>query len=299
MKVLITGANGLLGHDIWRLFEHKHDLISLARNPSPWVGEERFRQCDLTNAALTYAIITKENPELVIHCAAFNDVDRAESDPDTAYRVNAMGTRNVALACQRFDATMISVSTDYVFDGESASATGYREFDPCNPISQYGSSKLWGERFVQSLLTKYFIVRTSWLFGPSRDAWVDRVEQAARAGEPIFSAKDLISSPTYTPDLAQGILRLAESRHYGIYHLTNQGSCSRTELAEEVLSIHNLNRGQLIQSMTRDELRLRAKRPRFSVMENYAWKLDGFPPMRGWKEALRAHFDSKKKVPTS
>src|SRR5882724_1573197 len=120
MKILVTGSAGLLGHDVWRLFEKKHDLIALGRTQAPWVGQERFRSCDLTNAALTYAIVTKENPEVIVHCAAFNDVDGAEKDPELAYRGNALATRNLALASQRFDATLISISTDYVFDGTDA-----------------------------------------------------------------------------------------------------------------------------------------------------------------------------------
>ena len=168
MKVLVTGSAGLLGHDVWRLFEAKHEMVALGRTPAPWVGAERFRECDLTNAAHTYALVTKENPEIVVHCAAYNNVDDAETHPEDAYRGNALATRNLALACQRFDATLISVSTDYVFDGTDAPPDGYREFDPCSPKGRYAESKRWAEIFVERLLNKYFIVRTSWLFGPSK-----------------------------------------------------------------------------------------------------------------------------------
>src|SRR5438132_4038224 len=135
MKVLVTGAARLLGHDVWKLFERKHDLVGLGRTQAAWVDASRFHTCDLTNAAHTYALVTKENPEVVVHCAAYNNVDAAESDPDTAYKGNALAVRNLALACQRFDATLVHISTDYVFDGTDAPPTGYRELDPCSPAN--------------------------------------------------------------------------------------------------------------------------------------------------------------------
>jgi dTDP-4-dehydrorhamnose reductase len=297
MKVIVTGASGLLGHDVWKLFETKHDLVALGRTQAAWVDRPRFRECDLTNAAHTYALLTKENPEIVVHCAAYNHVDKAEADPDAVYRANALATRNVALACQRFDTTLISVSTDYVFDGTKAPTDGYREFDVCHPVGRYGESKRWAELFVQSLLNKYFIVRSSWLFGSSRPTWVDHVLELARANKPVSAALDMISSPTYTQDLAQALLRLAESRHYGIYHLSNHEFCSRVELAQEVLKIHQLTDYKHLQRVTLPELRLAAPRPSFSGLDNLAWRLDGFPPLRSWKEALREHF-SKKRVPS-
>ena len=296
MKVLITGSSGLLGHDVWKFFESNHELVALGRTQAAWVDRVRFRECDLTNAALTYALVTKENPEVVIHCAAYNNVDGAEADPEAAYRGNALATRNIALACQRFDATLISLSSDYVFDGTDAPADGYREFDSCHPAGHYAESKRWAEIFVERLLNKYFIVRTSWLFGPSRATWVDRVLDLARDDKPIPAVLDMISSPTYTPDLARALLQLAESRHYGTYHLSNHDFCSRVELAQEVLKIHKLSDHDL-QRLTLPELRLAAPRPRFSGLNNLAWSLDGFPPLRSWKEALREHF-SKKKVPS-
>jgi len=292
MKVLVTGTAGLLGHDVWKLFEAKHELVALGRTQAPWVDRPRFRECDLTNAALTYALVTKENPEVIVHCAAYNNVDGAEADPEAAYRGNALATRNLALACQRFDATLVSLSTDYVFDGSNAPADGYREFDPCSPKGRYAESKRWAEIFIERLLNKYFIVRTSWLFGPARTTWVDRVMELANEDKPIHAALDMISSPTYTPDLAQALLRLTESRHYGIYHLSNHDFCSRVELAQEILKIHKRTDYKHLQRVTRPELRLPAPRPSFSGLDNLAWRLDGFAPLRSWKEALREHFST-------
>ncbi len=298
MKILVTGSAGLLGHEVWSLFEKQHELVAIGRTQAPWVDARRWRECDLTNAARSYAVVTKENPEVIVHCAAFNQVDEAEKDFESAYKANALAARNLALACQRFDATLLALSTDYVFDGESPPPGGYREFDDCRPISRYGESKRWGEMFIQQLLTKFFIVRTSWLFGPSRRTWVDTVAARGRQGEPIQAVGDMVSAPTYAPDLAQALLRLAESRHYGIYHLTNEGFCSRVELAEEILRLNKHAGYKHLKKLSRTELKLAAPRPAFSGLENLAWRLDGFPLLRSWKEALGEHF-SKSKVASS
>lgn len=294
MKVLVTGSAGLLGHDVWTLFERKHDLIALGRTQAPWVGAERFRTCDLTNAAHTYALVTKENPEVIVHCAAYNNVDAAETHAEDVYRGNALATRNLALACQRFDATLISISTDYVFGGSDALPTGYREFDVCKPVNRYAESKRWGEIYVEQLLSKFFIVRTSWLFGSARPTWVDHIADLARQDKPVDAAIDMVSAPTYSADLADALLRLAESRHYGLYHLTNAGFCSRVELAQEVLRIHGHKNYTNLRQKKLSELNLPAQRPHFSGLENLAWRLDGFPPLRSWKEALADHFSRKK-----
>ncbi len=298
MKVLVTGSAGLLGHEVWKLFERKHELVALGRTQAAWVGPERFRECDLTNAAHTYALVTKENPEVIVHCAAYNNVDAAESHPEEVFRGNALATRNLALACQRFDATLINISTDYVFDGTDALPSGYREFDPCKPVNRYAESKRWGEIYIEQLLSKFFIVRTSWLFGPSRPTWVDQIAEAAREDKLVNAATDMVSAPTYTPDLAEALLRLAESRHYGIYHITNAGFSSRVELAQEVLKIQKREGYKGLRPMKLSDLHLVARRPAFSGLDNLAWRLDGFPALRPWKEALRDHF-SRKKVAAS
>jgi dTDP-4-dehydrorhamnose reductase len=297
MKILVTGAAGMLGQDVWKLFGERHDLIGLDRVQAPGVDSAHWRSCDLTNAAQTYDVITKANPEVVVHCAAYNNVDAAEANPDDAFRGNAIATRNVALACQRFDAALIHLSTDQVFDGKTPPTGGYREFDPCSPLCRYGESKYWAEVFVQKLLNKFFIVRTSWLYGPGRTTWADQVAMRSRDGQPIQAVSDMVSSPTYTPDLAAALLTLAESRRYGLYHLTNGGFCSRVQWAEEILRLHHREGYAALQKMTRAQLKLPAYRPEFSALNNLAWRLDGFTPLRSWKEALREHFENKKEKP--
>jgi dTDP-4-dehydrorhamnose reductase len=290
VKVLVTGAGGLLGQEVWRVFGEHHELFAVGRNQPPHVGTAQWQSVDLTDAAHTYAAVTRLNPDWVIHCAAYNNVDRAQTHPDEAYQGNALATRNLALACQRFDTVLMNVSSDYVFDGQSAPQDGYREFDATRPINHYGESKRWAELFVEQLLNKFFIVRTSWLFGPGRPTWIDQVASRSQDGQPIQAATDLVSAPTYTPDLAEGMLRLADSHHFGIVHLTNTGFCSRVELAEEVLRIHRRSGYAKLQKLALADIRLPASRPSFSGLQNLAWRIDGFPPLRPWKEALEKHF---------
>jgi len=290
MRVLVTGAGGLLGAEVWRVFSIDHELSAIGRHQPPWVAPAQWQNCDLTEPERTYALVTRLNPDLVVHCAAYNNVDGAEARPEDAYRGNAAATRNLALACQRFDTVLLSVSSDYVFDGGSAPEEGYREEDPARPLSRYGESKRWAEAHVERLLNKYFIVRTSWLFGPARPSWVDRVVELARERKPIQALRDARSAPTYTPDLAQAILRLAHTRLFGVYHLTNSGFCSRVELAEEALGLNKLSGYPLLQKLTQADLRLPAPRPVFSGLCNLAWKLNGWDALRPWTQALAEHF---------
>ena len=291
MKILITGASGLLGQEVWRVFEKEHELVALGRTQPPQVPSAQWRTVDLSDEEAVYPLITRENADLIVHTAAFNDVDGAQKNPDAAYRGNALACRNLAVACQRFDSILLSVSSDYVFDGQNPPAAGYREFDACRPLSHYAESKYWGELFVSQLLNKFFIVRTSWLFGPGRETWADKAAAAFRDGAPVKAASDMTSAPTYTPDLAEALLRLAQSRHYGYYHLTNGGFCSRVQWAEEIGRLTAANRKNSITSLTQAQLGLPAPRPRHSGLDNLAWRLDGQTPLRPWQQALAAHFE--------
>lgn len=292
MKVLVTGAAGLLGQDVCRVFSLNHDIIAIGRTQPASIPPAQWRTCDLRDAAQTYQVVTRENPDLIVHCASFNDVDGAEANPEEAYRVNALGARHLALACQRFDTVLMAVSTDYVFSGQDAPKTGYREIDPPHPISVYGHSKRWAEVFVEQLLNKYFIVRTSWLFGPGRATYIDKVGEWGRAGQAVPCVTDLSSIPTYTPDLAKALKQLAECGLYGIYHLTSGGeACSRVEFAREGLKLLKLSE-KLLKPMNQNEFKHAAKRPVFSAMDNLTWRLNGFTPLRSWKDALKEHFAS-------
>jgi dTDP-4-dehydrorhamnose reductase len=296
MKVVVTGAGGLLGREVWRLFEVGHELFGIGRTQPPQVANAQWRECDLTDASKLFENVTRINPDLIVHCAAYNNVDGAESDPEAAYRANALAVRNLALACQRFDSELMAVSSDYVFDGVEPPAGGYREFDAAHPLSRYGESKRWGELFAEQLLSRFYVIRTSWLFGPTRPTWIDSIPPAVQAGKPVVAVSDLVSAPTYTPDLAAAIFQLAQRHLFGYYHLTNTGFCSRVQLAEEVLRLRRQTQYRGLKVLTQKELHLPARRPIFSGMNNLAWRLSGFEPLRPWQEALDQHFAKEKSV---
>jgi dTDP-4-dehydrorhamnose reductase len=296
MKIMVTGTSGLLGSDVWKVFSAEHELIALGRSRPGFVPLGQWRDCDLRKAATIYALVTRENPDLIIHCAAYNDVDAAEKNANEAFQVNAMGTRNLALACQRFDTVLMAISTDYVFDGTNAPEDGYREFDVTHPLSVYAESKRWGEIQVEHLLNKFYIVRTSWLFGEGRATYADKVLSWARDKQPVPCLKDMRSAPTYSADLAKALLQLALSNCFGVYHLTNAGFCSRVEFAQEILRIHKLPE-TLLKPLTQAEFKQPARRPPFSGLQNLAWKLNGFTALRPWKEALREHFSASQITP--
>jgi len=292
MRILITGACGMLGRDLAEVLSEGQELYLLDRETFPPFLTSQFStlNLDITDSENIYKEVTRINPDVVIHAAAYTDVDGSETNRDLAFRVNALGTRNIALACQRFDAELLYVSTDFVFDGEKG--VPYLEFDRPNPQSIYAKSKYWGELYISALLNRSYIVRTSWLFGKNGENFVTKVLNLAKEKEEIEVVNDQTGCPTYTKDLAQAIARLigAERRNssaraslYGIWHITNSGQCSWHEFATEILR----NSGVRIKPITSEELNRPAKRPKFSVLENGVWKLQGWKPLRHWKEALK------------
>ena len=300
MRIIITGAAGMLGADLVNVLKDKHELHGVdIRELTYKLPLTTYHLLDITDAQQTYNVITKINPDLVIHTAAYTDVDGCEEKPDIAYMVNGIGTRNIALACQRFDAALMYISTDYVFDGEKEKP--YLEHDKPNPQSIYAKSKYWGENFTQHLLNKFYIVRTSGLFGKNGKNFVKTILNLAQEKKEIKIVKDQITSPTYTKDLAEGISRLispvtsqnqeAISHLYGIWHITNSGFCSWYDFAKEILRITS-NKLE-ITSISSKDLKRPAKRPKYSVLNNYCWQLQGWKLLREWKDALRDYLSQE------
>ena len=275
MKILITGAGGMLGRALKETLSPEHDVAAFAR-----------ADLDFTDLGATLAALGRARPQAVIHAGAWTDVDGCERDPDRAWRVNALGSRNVAVACQEAGAACCYISTDYVFDGEKPDPS--TEFDAPNPISCYGASKLGGERYVQTLTPRHWIVRSSWLFGPGGKNFVKTILAKARAGEELRVVDDQVGSPTYTRDLARGISRLISAPHYGVWHVTNSGSCSWYRFAAAIVENAGL-RGPRLEPIGSKDLRRPAPRPRNSVLRNYCWELEGWPPLRRWSDALREY----------
>jgi dTDP-4-dehydrorhamnose reductase len=293
MKILITGINGLLGTELSGLLEKKYDISGIDIAGSS--GAHEAHNIDLTDFRATYSGITKINPDLVIHTAALSNVDQCETVPDLAYRMNALATRNVALACQRFDSIMLYVSTDYVFSGSEHPSNGYTEFDAVNPVSVYGNSKYAGEIFVRNLLNRYYIARTSWLFGVKRANFVTQIAEALIGGKPVKTVSDMTSSPTNVKDLSEAIAFLIETNISGTYHVTNSGFASRYQIGVEIAKMMNLNPDNIVK-IEQSQLKLPAKRPEFSAMRNYAWELNGFQPLRTWQESIKEFLKDKQYI---
>lgn len=279
MKVLVTGAAGQLGTDVVSLFrEIGHTVIACDRDT-----------LDITDQSACLTTLNEYKPDAVIHCAAFTAVDLAEQEVDAAYKVNAVGTRNMVLASERVGAKFCYISTDYVFDGSSEDP--YREYDNTNPQTIYGKSKRAGEIMVQSLSSSYFIVRTSWVYGLHGKNFVKTMLRLAEERPEIKVVNDQHGSPTYTVDLAKFLLELVVTEKYGIYHASNTQACTWYEFAEaifaEAQSITGRSYSVNVRPCTTEEFPLPAPRPRNSRMEHLSIRTNGFTDLRPWREGLR------------
>ncbi|HDN94951.1 MAG TPA: dTDP-4-dehydrorhamnose reductase, partial [Nitrospirae bacterium] len=219
MKIALTGSDGMLGHDIQKVFTDV-ELINFT-----------LHDFDITDLDRTLSAIKEARPDYLIHPAAYTDVDGCEKDPETAYQVNAIGAKNVATACEEIGCPVLYISTDYVFDGTKEEP--YIESDAPNPLNEYGLSKLKGERFVSSLTDSFYIVRTSWLYGKNGRNFVEIISRLLPEKDEIRVVNDQTGSPTYTYDLALKLRELI-GKGYGTYHITNSSKCSWYEFALEI-----------------------------------------------------------------
>jgi len=275
MKVLVTGAQGQLGTDMALCFE---------RHPTQYqVFGFGHTALDITDVSQVTNIFKQVNPDVVIHTAAYTQVDQAETDRDRAFAINALGTRNLVVEAEKLGSKFVYLSTDYVFDGQKGSP--YSELDPTNPQSVYGQSKRAGEEFVLSLSSKYFIVRTSWVYGKYGANFVKTMLKLGNEGKPLKVVDDQFGSPTYTADLARFLQQLIGTEHYGIYHATNSGSCSWYEFAKTIFKEAGMQI-ELSPCTTADFPRP-APRPAYSVLEHAGIMLNGFDDLRPWQEGLK------------
>lgn len=279
-KTLITGANGMFGGSLLGQLKKRYSIKGITR-----------KEADITDLNAITKVIAKAKPDIVIHTAAYTKVDDCESNINLAYKVNAIGARNVAIACHRIEAALVYISTDYVFDGTKDSP--YIEFDPVNPLNIYGKSKLAGEIFVQQLLKKFYIIRTSWLYGKGGANFVDTIINRAKnvgahGNAPLKIVDDQTGSPTYANDLADKIGDIIKEERYGIYHATNSGVCSWFEFAKRIIECAGI-KGIDIIPIKSHSLNRPAKRPSNSVLKNFMLELEGIPLLRSWDEAVREH----------
>lgn len=262
MKVLVTGAKGMLGQDLCPLLEDEgYEVI-----------ETDINNLDITDSEQVRTVLTIEKPDFIIHCAAYTNVDKAEDDIDSARLINSKGTENLAKACADIDATFVYISTDYVFNGQASSPI--LPTDKTEPLNNYGLTKLEGEEAVKKYCKKYFIARTSWLYGIHGKNFVETMISLADKPE-LKVVDDQIGCPTWTVELANGILKLIESKDYGIYHVCGSEYTSWYGFAKEIFEKLELKVN--LKPCTTNEFPRPAKRPAYSVMENNNicrnWKL--------------------------
>lgn len=238
---------------------------------------------DISDTGAVFEVINRTRPEMVIHCAAMTDVDGCEREPDKAFRINAVGTWNLACACASIGCPIAYVCTDYVFDGEKGEP--YTEFDNVNPISAYGSSKLAGEMAVRELCPKHYVVRTSWVFAPHGKNFPLSILKAAQTNKQLRIVADQVGSPTYAKDLAQFLIGLVGSPLYGVYHYTNAGSCSWYEFAKDILTKAGMTDVEVIPIKSED-WPTPTKRPKYSILRHYRMELLGRDSARPWQDAV-------------
>lgn len=252
MKVLVTGANGMLGRDLCPYLEELGMLVI----PTD------YDTMDITDSTQTNEVISKIHPDLIIHCAAYTNVDKAEEDLDTATKLNVLGAKNVAISAQKINATMVYISTDYVFDGTKTEP--YLPTDKPNPINNYGLTKYQGELEVQKNCEKHYIARTSWLYGIHGNNFVETMLKLAKNDE-LNVVDDQKGCPTWTIELIQGVLKLL-NKPYGIYHVCGSGETTWHGFAKAIFEKEGLNVN--LKPCTTDKFPRPAKRPCYSVMAN-------------------------------
>ena len=272
MRIAVTGTRGTLGRALTRKIEAAgHTLIPVNRP-----------EADITDPHAVNRVFDKEQPDLLIHPAAYTNVDGAESEPEMAFLVNGIGTRNLALASERLGIPMVYVSTNMVFDGTKGSP--YTEFDEPCPRGAYAASKRAGERYVEHLASRFYIARTSWVYGKEGDSFVHKIVRAADSRGHLSVVADEIATPTYAEDLASALLALAETGLYGWYNLVNEGECSRFEYARQIMNLTGRSHIEITPSALADYVRP-AYTPPYSTLKNLVGAQTGVV-LRSWQDAL-------------
>jgi dTDP-4-dehydrorhamnose reductase len=272
VRILVTGASGLVGGLVLRLAASRHEVLGIDRDTADIVQKDGVLR-----------VFREFSPEAVLHCAAYTDVDGAERAPEKALEVNATGARVVAESAREVEALVLYVSTDYVFDGEATAP--YREEDPTRPLSSYGRSKLGGERAVAETCPEdHVIVRTGWLYGPGK-GFVDWARERLRRGEELPLVEDQTGSPTSALELAGAMLHLVEGKHRGLFHFVNPGEASWLTLGKSIAEELSLSPVR-IRAIRAVDLNRPAPRPRHSVLSVERFEKSTGRTVTGWREAL-------------
>ena len=278
LKILVTGSEGQLGRELCRYFAHKAEITALNKET-----------LDITNINNVIDLCCFAKPDIIINAAAFTNVDGCESNRELSFKANSIGPRNLAIACNRFDIGLVQISTDFIFDGVKAEP--YLETDLPNPINRYGETKWFGEAFIKELCSRFFIVRTSWLYGHYGHNFVRTMLKLGEQKDEISVVTDQIGTPTYTLDLCSAIDKLISSDAYGTYHVSNSGQCSWHEFAEKIFELNNKNNIK-VRAISSEELDRPARRPKYSVLRNYMLELQFDYHLPHWEDALERFFAS-------
>lgn len=280
-KIFVTGCNGQLGRAINQVYakEAAAGAVELINTD--------VCDLDITNIDDVMSMVEEKKPHVIINCAAHTNVNKCESDWDNAYRINAIGARNLSIAASRVGAKLIHVSTDYVFDGEGDKP--YTEFDETVPCGAYGKTKLEGEKFVRQFTNRFFIVRTAWLYGDGNN-FVRTMLKLSETNEEVRVVSDQFGTPTSAMELARMIHFIEPTENYGVFHATCEGSCSWADFATEIFRM--AGKDTLVKYITTAEYPTPAKRPAYSVLDNYMLRLTTSYKMADWKEALAEYMNS-------
>ncbi len=283
MKIALLGANGQLGQDLQRALS-EYQLAPLTR-----------ADVDVTDPSRVRAALREIRPGVIINTTAYHRVDDCESEPQTAYEVNAIAVLNLVRAANELNAVLVHISTDYVFDGNSRKP--YTESSAPFPLSVYANSKLAGEFVVRAGAKRYFLIRSCGLYGAAGSHgkggnFVEVMLGKARRGEPIRVVDDQVVTPTYTLDLANQIARVLRTEDHGLYHMTNEGSCTWYEFAREIFALARIEAN--LSPTTSEFYKTPAIRPRYSVLENARLKELGINQMRHWRDALAAYLKARR-----
>ncbi|MCD2492598.1 dTDP-4-dehydrorhamnose reductase [Lacrimispora sp. NSJ-141] len=273
MKILVTGATGQLGHDIMK--ELKRQKIE-----AKGIGSA---DCDITVLEEVEETVRAEKPDAIIHCAGYTAVDKAETETDRCNTINVDGTRNIVSVCKKENLKLLYVSTDYVFNGGGTSP--WKTDDERCPVSVYGRSKYLGELEVEKALSRYFIVRISWIYGINGRNFIKAILKLAETNSEIRVVSDQIGTPTYTVDIAKSMAEIIQTEKYGTYHVANEGYCSWYEFACEVFK--QLEKKIKVIPVTSEEYGAKAKRPLNSRLDKSKLSENGFERLPSWEDALK------------
>ena len=276
-KLLVTGCNGQLGKAINKQYENtEYELVNTD-----------VSELDITNVDAVVTMMKEVKPYAIINCAAHTGVDACETEQENAYRINAIGPRNLSIAATAVGAKMVHISTDYVFEGNAAKP--YVEFDAVNPQGMYGRTKLAGENFVQAFAKDYFIIRTAWLYGDGKN-FVKTMLRLAETNDKVRVVGDQFGTPTSAAELAKMIAYLVPSENYGLFHGTCEGACNWADFAKEIFKL--AGKSTQVDAITTAEYKTAAVRPAYSVLENYMLKLTTDFTFASWEEALKEYMET-------